>query len=498
MNQTQWQRVRELFEDALDTPPDNLEAWFSAQSSEDADVLAEVRSLLTHSSRVGAFLAEPLDAQMPQLLDDQPLQAGQTIGAYTIVREVGRGGMGRIYLATDTRLGRQVALKALPAQTTSDSRQRERLRREARAAASLTHPGICTVYALEELDGDLFIATEFLDGATLREEISKGPRPSAEQVIDTAKQLANALASAHAGGIVHRDLKPENVMRTQDNRLKILDFGLARLDSSAFDGAQVTQTGMLVGTPAYMAPEQLNGSPGDARSDVFAFGVLIYEFACGTHPFEAATPVAVAARVLETGAQPLESRCPSLPPGLLAIIDRCLRKAPVDRFPSAVELNDALEQLDASSQSDQPTMPQPSAPPRTRVLSWWRTHQIIVVGLYASAAIFGWNVKEWLHGPTTALFITMGIGAVVGGVFRGHLVFTQWMNPGGLHRERRRAMPATLTVDCIMGLALAIDGLMLSASEPLMAVLAFGLAAIIVLARILLEPATTHAAFGRV
>ena len=137
--------------------------------------------------------------------------------------------MGRVYLAHDTRLGRTVALKALAPHLMRDPAQRERLRREARAAASLTHPGICTVYALEEIDGDLFIATEFVDGHTLREEIQSERRPSRDEILRTARDLASALASAHARGIVHRDLKPENVMRTRDGRLKILDFGLARI-----------------------------------------------------------------------------------------------------------------------------------------------------------------------------------------------------------------------------------------------------------------------------
>src|SRR5207247_1172829 len=167
---------------------------------------------------------------------------------------------------------------ALPPRFTRDPAHRERLRREARAAAALTHPAICTVYALEELDEGLFIATEFVDGHTLREDMSSGgPRPAGE-VVRTARELAGALAAAHAKGITHRDLKPENVMRTADGRLKILDFGLARIDtpdaSPSAGRPLATLPGVLLGTPAYMAPEQLNGQPADARTDVFAYGVL--------------------------------------------------------------------------------------------------------------------------------------------------------------------------------------------------------------------------------
>src|SRR5262249_22548184 len=244
------------------------------------------------------------------------LPPGAVVGTYTIVREIGRGGMGRVYLATDARLGRTVALKALAPHLLRDPAQRERLRREARAAAMLSHPGICTVYALEEVDGDLFIATEFVDGRTLSEEIqSRHPRSSAD-VVRTAQELARALAAAHASGVVHRDLKPDNVMRTRDGRLKILDFGLARIESPRMPAGLVTQPGVVVGTPAYMAPEQINGTAVDARADVFAYGVLMYEYACGVHPFEGGSPLAVVARVLESDARPLALRCPDLSSGM--------------------------------------------------------------------------------------------------------------------------------------------------------------------------------------
>ena len=197
--------------------------------------------------------------------DDGPaLLAGQSVGPYRIVGEVGRGGMGRVYRAIDTRLGRTVALKALPPSLIGDPSQRDRLRREARAAGALTHPGICTIYALDEIDGETYIAAEFIEGCTLREEMTSGARPTGAEVMATARELAEAVGSAHAAGITHRDLKPENVMRRSDGRLKVLDFGLARVEAqreAAF--ARVTQSGAIVGTPAYMAPEQLNGQEVD-------------------------------------------------------------------------------------------------------------------------------------------------------------------------------------------------------------------------------------------
>ena len=193
---------------------------------------AEVRSLLDHHSRAGSFLTQPVAEAAPHLLEDEhTLEPGTVLGSYTVVREIGRGGMGRVYLASDARLGRTVALKALAPQLTREAHHRDRLRREARAAAVLTHPGICTVYALEEFDGELYIATEFVEGHTLRDEIAAEQRPSLDAIVATARELASALASAHAKGITHRDLKPENVMRTQDGRIKMLDFGLARVET---------------------------------------------------------------------------------------------------------------------------------------------------------------------------------------------------------------------------------------------------------------------------
>ena len=157
----------------------------------------------------------------------------------------------------------------------------------------MTHPGVCTVHALEEFDGQLFIVSEFVEGHTLRDEIGKGPLPDVNAITRTARELADALAAAHARGITHRDFKPENVMRDRSGRLKVLDFGLAcAADAGIVNaGALATMPGVLVGTPAYMAPEQLNGERADARADVFAYGVVVYEFACGTHPFNASTPL---------------------------------------------------------------------------------------------------------------------------------------------------------------------------------------------------------------
>ena len=484
MTPEQLRRVRDLFEAAVDHAPASIGAWIARETADDPAVRAETLSLIDHHSRAGAFLSRPIVEQAVELLtEDEPLAPGASVGTYTIVREVGRGGMGRVYLASDARLGRVVALKALAPHLMRDPVQRERLRGEARAAAALTHPGICTVYALEEIDGELYIATEFVEGHTLGEEIRSARRPSREEILGTAREVAGALAGAHAKGIVHRDLKPENVMRGRDGRLKILDFGLARI-GGADAAPRLTQPGMLIGTPAYMAPEQINGLPVDARADVFAFGVLLYEYACGTHPFAASTSLATVARVLESDARPLGARA-DVPARLADVIARCLQKAPADRFGSAAELLGALAAADVD-----PPAPAPHA-------TWWRAHQVVITLLYIAGATLAWRNKEWVETAlTVAIFLALGAAATIGGVLRGHLVFTSVMNGAQLARERRRTRGATRLLDLLTAALLCADAALIAGTGALPAVFALALGLGIALASLVLEPATTAAAFG--
>ena len=486
MTPEQRRRVRDLFELAVDREAAGVAAWVEREAADDSVVRAEVLSLVDHHSRAGAFLSQPIVEQAEELLaDETPLAPGACVGTYTIVRELGRGGMGRVYLASDARLGRTVALKALAPHLMRDPSQRERLRGEARAAAVLTHPGICTVYALEEIDGDLYIASEFVDGHTLGEEIRATRRPSREEMLRAARELASALASAHAKGIVHRDLKPDNVMRALDGRLKILDFGLARILAPAAEGMpRMTQPGLLIGTPAYMAPEQLNGMPVDARADVFALGVLLYEYACGAHPFAASTALATMARVLESDARPLASRA-DVPSRLADAIARCLRKAPADRFASAAEFLGALGAADDDF---------PAAAPHA---AWWRVHQIVIAVLYIVAATLAWRIKEWIETPVTVgIFLALGAAATIGGVLRGHLVFTELMNRTRLATERRRTRGAVRVLDLLAALLLFVDAAIVAGTGALPAVFTLALALGIAMASLVLEPATTAAAFG--
>ena len=487
MTHEQQRRVRDLFEAAIDREPSGIQSWIGREAADDPIVRDEVLSLLEHHSRAGAFLSQPIVEAAPDLFLDEALAPGATVGTYTVIRELGRGGMGRVYLALDERLGRTVALKALAPHLVKDPGQRERLRREARAAALLTHPGICTVYALEEIDGELYIASEFVDGHTLRDEMTAARRPSAPEVGRTARDLAEALAAAHKSGLVHRDLKPENIMRARDGRLKILDFGLARFDHQTLDPARpgATQPGVMLGTPAYMAPEQINAAAVDARADIFAFGIVMYEYACGVHPFEGSTPLAIVARVLDSDARPIAARCPDLSPGLAEVISRCLRKSPEQRYGSASELVAALEAASAAS------------PGASAHATWWAVHQLAISLLYLGAAVLAWQIKEWIETPlTVSLFIALGAGCTIGCVLRGHLVFTERINRAHLAVERLRTRRATLILDLLVAAILFADAIVVSQLRALWAVFSLSLGLCIALAAVVLEPATTTAAFG--
>jgi hypothetical protein len=478
-----WQRVRELFERAYEEKPSDVAAWLDRNGVDDWQLREELLSLIQHHAGAGSFLDNPAGQRLAEFIaNDRPLEAGQVLGTYRIVRDIDGGGQGRVYLAKDERLGRMVALKALSPDVTADPSHRERLRREARAAAALSHPGICTVYALEEFDGELYIASEFVDGHTLRTEI-KQRRPTANEVVTVARDLARALGHAHNSGITHRDLKPENVMRTRDGQLKIVDFGLARIETSAGDrDAFLTQPGTIMGTPDYMAPEQLNGQRADARADVWAFGVVLYEYACGAHPFEAPTAAARIRRIFNDTMDPIDSRRSDLPASVVKVIERSLSKSPNDRYASASEMIGDLDRLVL-----------PSRP----MSAWWRIHQFVVIALYFIACGLTWQIKEWQPGPASVLFFATSIIATVAGIFRGHLLFAERVNSSRFASELQRAMPVLFVVDLSLGLALAIDGLLLAGIQPVASVLTVALGVGIALTRLLVEPSTTSASFNK-
>ena len=491
MTSQQWRTVRDLFEVAVDLPSSDVEAWLASQQA-DVDVREEVRALLATHARAGAFLDEPLATRVPGLVADEGRFApGDRVGRYVVQRELGRGGMGRVYLATDTRLGRDVALKVLAPHLVRDEAQRERLRREARAAAALTHPGVCTIYELEERGADVIVVSEFVPGDTLRADIDRAERPSAQDVDQLTRALASALAAAHARGITHRDLKPENIMRAPGGALKVLDFGLALMDDEVArpETPRVTTPGMLVGTPAYMAPEQLNSGPVGPATDLFALGLVIYEYATGRHPFDAPTPLARIARTIEGDHEPLVRLRADLPGALVAMVEQCLRKRPHERPASAAAVLAGLDRAGEALASATASL----AP----AVVWWRTHLRVVLALYVVAAGASWTAAQWEQGMADALFVAVALLVVAGGMYRSHLLFTdRVLDRHAFARARRRAYVPLTVVDLALGLALAVQGARVATTRALPGVLIVGLAAGLVLARLVLERSTTEAAFG--
>ena len=276
------------------------------------------------------------------------------IGHYKILGQLGVGGMGEVYLAEDATLGRKVALKVLPERMAADPDRLQRFETEARVVAALNHPGIVTLYSLEEDAGVRFLTMERVDGKTLQQVIHQG-RSSPEAAAALAVEIADALGAAHAGGITHRDLKPANIMQTKEGRVKILDFGLARLHErmpqTSGEGATaetasdntMTQKGTVLGTVAYMSPEQALGHPVDPRSDIFSLGIVLYKLATGQHPFPASSHAERLAAILRDTPTSVSRAAPEVPSPLARCIDRCLCKDPDHRFQSASELGDALK-----------------------------------------------------------------------------------------------------------------------------------------------------------
>jgi Tol biopolymer transport system component len=287
------------------------------------------------------------------------LSAGTRLGAYEVVVLLGAGGMGEVYRARDSRLGRDVAIKIIPASFSADTDRLQRFEQEARAAAALNHPNILAVHDVGTHAGAPFIVSELLEGETLRERLGHGPLP-VRKGIDLGIQIAQALAAAHEKGIVHRDLKPENIFINKDGRAKILDFGLAKLTQPesplvsdtrvpTTPGANVTQAGVMLGTIGYMAPEQVRGHAVDHRADIFAFGAILYEMLSGHRAFRGETSIDAVSAILKEDPPDLPIAEKHIPPALARIVDRCLEKTPSARFSGAADLAFALEAVSSQS-----------------------------------------------------------------------------------------------------------------------------------------------------
>lgn len=491
-----WARIADLFERALSVRAEDRAAWLVAVCGDDEQLYDEISSLLRVHERAGSWLSgPPSDADpAPDVLPPLPTQP---IGPYRVRRVIGTGGMGVVYEAEDTRRGRTVALKAVAG--ADDARQHvARLQREARAAAAIVHPNIATVYSLEEADGQIYMASELVDGKTLRDELARGPLPFV-RAIEAALAVARAAAAAHARGIVHRDLKPENVACAPDGTFKVLDFGLAVAAASA--AISLTDDGTLIGTPGYMSPEQIRGNRVDGRADQFAIGVLLYELVTGTHPFRARTPATTLARVLEAAPDPLRVHLPDdarlLPDDVLdrleATVARCLQKRPEHRFADTAALVAALERL-LSVVAPAADPPRPS----TRAVWWWQFHQAAVTIGYLLLLLPVWQVRAGLDvGLALALPLAALVAALVAGWLRLHLWFALREYPEQWASQHSRARRSILAADLVFAAVLLVAGVLATANGLGQGPLLVGAGAVVSVLSLVVEPATTRAAAGR-
>ena len=347
-----WQRIREVLERALELPGDERAAFLDRECSTGTSDRAEVESLLS-AAAVPVWFDRPLIAPDPQVTAEVPRVqlAAERVGPYELQELIGQGGMGTVYRAVDTRLGRMVALKVISREEGTRA-ERARFLREAKAASSLNHPNIVTIYEYDSAGDRDFIAMEFIQGRTLRQLLEAGELPL-KTALEYARQVAAGLARAHSAGIVHRDLKPNNVMVNADGVAKVLDFGLARQGISPHSGSDdvtagvtaLTMVGTVLGTPAYMSPEQATGEPADYRSDIFSFGIVLYEIACGKSPFKGSNPWATMHQIATLAPQPVSQVNRSLPRQLVELIDQCLQKNPADRPVSMAAVAERLDSL---------------------------------------------------------------------------------------------------------------------------------------------------------
>ena len=388
-----------MYHAALERPPAERAAFLNEACISDDALRQEVESLLGHEAASERFLERPAAEILAAVSAPVGAQMlNRQLGPYKIVALLGAGGMGEVYRAHDTKLGRDVAIKILPAEFTVDPERRARFGREARVLATLNHPHIGAIYGLEEADGVTALVLELVDGLTLADRIAQGPIPL-DEALPIARQVAEAVEAAHEQGIVHRDLKPANIKVRPDGTVKVLDFGLAKaLDPGhvTFDGSQspgisssaMTRRGAILGTAAYMSPEQAQGKPADKRSDIWAFGCVLFEMLTGERTFQGEDVSDTMANVLKR--EPRWDRLPgTTPPAVRLLLRRCLRKEKRQRLQDAagvrIEIEDALS-APAGTESE------PSQNGGAPLWRWlWGAGAALLGGALAAVAV--WNLK---------------------------------------------------------------------------------------------------------
>src|SRR6266542_3907518 len=355
MTPARLQTIEEIFHAALEQEPDQTSAFLDTACEGDETLRRVVEALLASDQRAGRFIEGSSVGLATKIIQNRQAHSfvGRTIGHYKISERIGTGGMGEVYLAADMTAGRKAALKLLPARFTGDAERLKRFQQEAHAVVALNHPNILTVYEIGEDHSTHYIASELIEGETLRQRLMRGQMELGEAV-DVAIQVASALAAAHEAGIVHRDINPANIMLRSDGYVKVLDFGIAKLAEQEVpttmprDEALLlveTNLGSILGTVHYMSPEQASGAPVDKRTDIWSLGAVLYEMVTRHAPFIGDTPREVMTSILEKEPSPLASYVRHSPAELQQIISRTLRKDRKERYQSAGEMLQALKNL---------------------------------------------------------------------------------------------------------------------------------------------------------
>ena len=363
MKAERWRQIEQLYHAAREQEP-GKRRHFLQETCADEELRGEVESLLQREAEAESFLEAPaLDVAAEAFAEGRARSMfGRTLGHYTIVDFVGAGGMGEVYRARDARIGRDVAIKVIPPVIAGDPERLKRFEQEARAAGALNHPNVLTIYDVGIQEGALYVVYELLEGETLRSRLGEGALPR-RKAIEYARQIAAGLAAAHDKGIIHRDLKPENVFLTRDGRIKILDFGLAKLASPegfASDGTALAalsphrESGKILGTPGYMAPEQLRGGVVDHRADLFNLGTILYEMLTGQRPFRGRTTHEILIAILNDDPIETPESGGKFDPSLARLLRRCLEKNPYERVQSALDLAFDLEALVLPNETPRP------------------------------------------------------------------------------------------------------------------------------------------------
>src|SRR5436190_19390262 len=392
MTPARFQTIEEIYRAALEQEPDQISAFLDKACNGDEALRRKVETLLSSRPRADNFMEESAVGLATKIIQNGGADSlvGQTIGHYKISASIGTGGMGEVYLATDIVAGRKAALKLLPMRFTGDAERLKRFQQEARAVVALNHPNILTVYEIGEDHPTHYMASELIEGETLRQRLTRG-RIQVGEAVDLAIQVASALAAAHEAGIVHRDIKPENIMLRPDGYVKVLDFGIAKLAEQQVplttprdEALSLVETnlGSIMGTVRYMSPEQACGAQVDKSTDIWSLGVVLYEMVTGHAPFTGDTPKEVMSSILEKEPAPLTHHVAHLPAELQQIISKTLRKDREERYHSAHDLIEALKELRHKLEVEADLARAAAAP---FWLRWTRSPTALVLGLLVAA-----------------------------------------------------------------------------------------------------------------